>query len=462
MSVEFDSLNGSCLYALDTRAYPSVLDHPDFKYFCELIGEIRSSRSDAAHMGSCLHSMKHVMKRFFGSEFELTIVDNELSNQMFVCNVFPPYQVCKRIADLIIEENANEIAVIRDIWSKTKLWHIDLDSRLFFDNSTQFNAGEIATLIIYNIERILFSYEVVTRANFIVNKNFAERSYTMNKLSRSRVCRNLFVLPFFNACMFKTYAYETTQLADGTCITGHLYDIYMGAVRKIMCSDSNHNIDAPISALDADIQGTCDWIFACITDLKYSTRMLKETLRKIVLTQKSYYVKNTIIDILTTFGDYSKDDVIAAESANYEMVKRLRLNPKAVENRQSWYAARAQKEIDNAVAVSESFFDLLDSLGYMKKVTQRDIDMLKIESQKINTADDKLFVLDDVHAKLDIVETSLALLEDKDKAKKVKISKNSLLDFKKQLDDIRNFILKHEIKAQNYSIFVKYPVGYEG
>lgn len=459
----FESLNGSCLYALDTKLYPTVLDHPDFKYFCELIGEIKSSRADAAHIGSCLHSMKYVLKRFFGADFELTIVDNDLSTNLFVCNVFPPYAVCKEIADLIIEEDCNEISTIRRVWSNTDLWHVDLDSRLFFDQSALFNAGEIAALIIANIERIAFSYDVVVRTNYIVNQMFATRSYTMNKLARSHVCRNLFVLPFFNACMFKTYAVEKTKLPDGTCISGYLKEIYDNAVRKIMCYGSNEEIDAPIAELDAVIQGTCDWIFACITDLKYSTRLLKETLRKILLSQKSYYVKNTIIDILTAFGDYSKDDVIAAESTNPVAARNLELNPHAVEFRQRQYEAKAQKEIDKAVAVAEgSFFDLLDNLGYMKKVSQRDVDMLRVDVQKITSADDKLFVLDNLHDKLDIVETSLALLQDKDKAKKVKMSKSSLLDIRKQLDDLRDLVLKHEIKAQTYSVFVKYPEGYQG
>lgn len=462
MGIDVNSLNGSCLYSLDEKAYPTVLDHPDFKYFCELIGDIKNSRADSGHISGVLRSMKFVMKRFFGVDFELTLVNNDLSNKMFVCNIFPPYQICKKIADLIIEEDVNEISVIRDIWSSTNLWHVDIDSRLFFDTSAQFNAGEIAVMLIYNIERIIFSYDVVTRTNFIVNQNFTNRTYTMNKLARSHVCRNLFVLPFFNACVFKTYPYEKDNFPDGTCIEGHLHEIYMGAVAKLMCYDSNENIDKPIVQLDADIQSTLDWIFACITDLKYSTRLLKETLRKIVLSQNSYYVKNTIIDILTTFGDYSKDDVLAAESANPAEMYKLSLNPKAIAFRQKSFESKAWKNIDKEVAVAESFFDLLDNLGFMKKITQRDIDMLRVESQKITNSDDKLFVLDNVHSKLDIVETSLALLEDKEKAKKVKTNKSTLLDFKKQLDDIRNMVLKHELKSPNYSLFVKYPEGYEG
>lgn len=459
-----NSLRTSCLYNLDTDSFQTVIDHPDFKYFCELISELKESRSDKARMTNTLHGMKHVMRRMFGVSFELTVIDNEMDTDMRVCNVFPPYQVCRQIADLIIEENSNEIAAIRDIWEHTALWHVDIDSRILFDTSCEFNPAEIALLIIYNVERIVYSYDIVTRANYIINKNFLERGYTMNKLARSHVCRNLFILPFFSACEFKTYPYEDTELVDGTCIKGDLYKIYTGAIRKLITYSGNEDIDVPIGRLDAAIQSTCDWIFACITDLKYSTRMLKETLRKVVLSTKSYYVKNIIIDILTTFGDYSKADVVSKESADFGISRahKLELNPHALATRQRQLEHAVQQRIKKAVAVSESFFDLLDSIGNMKKVTQRDVDILNIEAQKIQNTDDKLYVLDSIHDKLDIVETSLTLLQNKDTAKKVKVSKSSLIEMKKALDELRESVIDRQLKSSHYSLFVKYPEGYEG
>ena len=97
-----NSLRTSCLYNLDTDSFQTVIDHPDFKYFCELISELKESRSDKARMTNTLHGMKHVMRRMFGVSFELTIIDNEMDTDLRVCNVFPPYQVCRQIADLII------------------------------------------------------------------------------------------------------------------------------------------------------------------------------------------------------------------------------------------------------------------------------------------------------------------------------------------------------------------------
>ena len=71
-------------------------------------------------------------------------------------------------------------------------------------------------------------------------------------------------------------------------------------------------------------------------------------------------------------------------------------------------------------------------------------------------------MLDSIHDKLDIVETSLTLLQNKDTAKKVKVSKSSLLEMKKALDELRESVIDRQLKSSHYSLFVKYPEGYEG
>ena len=464
--MDLSSIHNSCLYSTEL-AYEDVTMCPDFKYLCELIREIKSSQTDKDRLNSAIQGMKKILKRMFVVDFEMTLVDNELSTELFVCNVFPPYSHCKEIADLIIEENVNEIARIREIWECIPVWHVDLDSRLFFDTSAMFNDTEIAALIIYNIERIAFSYHAVTRTNYIVNKNFAERNYTMNKLARSHVCRNLFVLPFFTACMFKSYSYMELPFVAGSCFETHVYlkEAYLGALRKILGIEGNAEIDRNPMEIDNDIQGVCDWIFATIQDLKYSSHNLKDTLKKVVLSVKSYYVKNIIIDILTQFGNYSKDDVLSMESLDPTVRRRLKLNPVAMENRIHMLEVKKENAMMAELnVIRESFLDLLDAIGNMKKVTQRDIDVLKVEAQKIVNTDDKLYVLDNVHCKLDIIETSLALIESGDpvKIKKVKVTKSTLLEMKKELDSIRDMVIKHEVKSDAYGLFIKYPQGYEG
>ena len=115
-------------------------------------------------------------------------------------------------------------------------------------------------------------------------------------------------------------------------------------------------------------------------------------------------------------------------------------------------------------AIKEGFFDLIDNIGNMKRISQREIDMIRVQGQKVQNADDKMFVLDNLHSKLEVVDASLAILEsgDKEKMKKVKMSKAQLLDQKKQLDAIREEIIKRQVDDSKVSLIIGYPKGYEG
>ena len=246
-----------------------------------------------------------------------------------------------------------------------------------------------------------------------------------------------------------------------------MFEIYSSAVTRIITTVSNETIDRDIDALRADIRSTCDWIFACIVDLKYSYRLLKETLGRVVLSQSSYYVKNVIVDILTTFGVYDRDDVVSLESTNNPTRGRqLQQNPEALQFAVDSREQNGRRELLKEFArIEESFMDLFDSIGAMKKVSQKDIDYIRLNAQKIETVDDKLFIMDDVHRQLEIVDASLLLLDSKDpmKIKKVRMSKQALLDAKKQLAEIRDSIVKMPIAERNpRRILVTYPKGYEG
>ena len=463
-------LSVSCLYSGDPRYQGSIANHPDFIYMASTIGELRQNRENVNALNEGIRSIKNILSRMFGGvEFEMTIVNNDFNANFFVCNVFPPRDVCMRINNLIIQEDKNQISVIRKVWDGIGIWHIDIDSRVLFDRSmTAFTNSEIAALIIYNIERITMSYVVPNEVNYIVNMAFYNRSYTVNKLARSRMCSKLFVLPFFNACMFKTYPVHTTQFIEGTCFEdSSMFEIYSSAVTRIITTVGNETIDRDSNALRADIRSTCDWIFACIVDLKYSYRLLKETLGRVVLSQSSYYVKNVIVDILTTFGVYDREDIVSLESANNPTRGRqLQQNPEALQFAVDSREQNGRRELLKEFArIEESFMDLFDSIGAMKKVSQKDIDYIRLNAQKIETVDDKLFIMDDVHRQLEIVEASLLLLDSKDpmKIKKVRMSKQALLDAKKQLAEIRDSIVKMPIAERNpRRILVTYPKGYEG
>jgi hypothetical protein len=111
--------------------------------------------------------------------------------------------------------------------------------------------------------------------------------------------------------------------------------------------------------------------------------------------------------------------------------------------------------------LQESILDFFDSLGKVKKVNNSDIDILSIEVNKIENNDDKIYVLDLLYDKLDIINAALDYI-DQGKTDKVSQSKQTLLSMKDRLEKLRQQILNMTIKDKQYGVFIKYPKGYEG
>lgn len=471
-------LQGSCLYHLDTNAYSTIIDHPDYRYLCRLIQDIQLNvGSDSAdqkpkpmyYIGQLteeLNSMRNVLRRMFGVNFEITIVDNCGSSEFFGCNVYPSEKSCNIIADRILEKEVASTKILKEVWLHTTKWQLDLDSRIFYDTHIGFNAAEITALIFFNIENIIFNLRVAERTNYILSTLLDTKSLLATKLVRATICKKVFIIPLIIACRFKSYPYHNLNFLEGSCITGHLLMVYKNMIRKLITTVGNDQVDVPIKRMDEDITQAVNWFFACVEEMRFSTRMLSEAMDKLLRIEISPYVKNIIASIMTDIGDYNRRQTIMKESAVPRVREMFAKNNKAVEFRMKQYKAAANKNIKAQVeqAIKEGFFDLIDNIGNMKRISQREIDMIRVQGQKVQNADDKMFVLDNLHSKLEVVDASLAILEsgDKEKMKKVKMSKAQLLDQKKQLDAIREEIIKRQVDDSKVSLIIGYPKGYEG
>ena len=112
--------------------------------------------------------------------------------------------------------------------------------------------------------------------------------------------------------------------------------------------------------------------------------------------------------------------------------------------------------------MTEAANSVFDKNGKLKKVSQLDIDVLAVDAERIETHDDKIYLLDRIYDKLQILEAGIDYLESGDRQKVVKQSKNTLIDMKKQLEDLRKVVLSTRIIEKEYGVFIKYPKGYEG
>lgn len=110
------------------------------------------------------------------------------------------------------------------------------------------------------------------------------------------------------------------------------------------------------------------------------------------------------------------------------------------------------------IILDESFMDMFSRNPI--KVSQSDIDQLKIEIEMMEDFDDKSVVVYKIHKRL----TQLANCKDKldMNNRDYKFNCQCIEGYKKQLQKMLDSALKFKVVEKTYGVLVKYPKGYEG
>ena len=94
------------------------------------------------------------------------------------------------------------------------------------------------------------------------------------------------------------------------------------------------------------------------------------------------------------------------------------------------------------------------------KVTQKDLDLIRVEAEDVTTVDDKYFLMEKLHKYIEVLDAQIdALDEDSNVSAR---EKEKLLNLQSYSQEIRQFIMGRPIGPKRYGLFVEYPKGYEG
>ena len=97
-----------------------------------------------------------------------------------------------------------------------------------------------------------------------------------------------------------------------------------------------------------------------------------------------------------------------------------------------------------------------------KKVTQKDIDLIRVEAEAISSTDDKVYLMEELHKHIEAAETALKELDDPKTAPNVKQTREELLRLRENMEEVRKYIIDFQIPQKRYGLFIKYPKGFEG
>lgn len=392
---------------------------------------------DKKNIRNNLDLIERVLSRSFDIKFEISIVEND-TNEFYGMCIYPQMSTVDRLLVEILE-GKNKSNTIYEIWQENKLWILEIDSILLFDRNLNANPAEITAALLHEIGHVISSNKIPGRIYRVLKYELMKLNYSTKQLIKNPKVRSILGLSIIEACSSKNFSVisvDSEAVADKFVVKMAYGDELNQLLEKIIKSQGNSLIDRTENEMDNDVKSIVNWSLENISELMYRKTKLKSSLQTVLLQNPSKYVKKIVYNIKNTFFGDSEDGYKAAimEQCLFDTCKKI---------------------------VNESFMDLFDKIGKLKKVSQSEIDIIGIEIEKIENNDDKIYVLDLIYDKLDLINTALEYI-DSGKKEKVQQPKITLQGLKKQLEALRTDVLSVQIKEKQYGVFIKYPKGYEG
>lgn len=403
-----------------------------------------------------LRKIEIQLNKVFDMQFHLEVVENQ-TNEFFGMNVYPAVNTMDALVESIIAKDSK----IRDseiIWKNNNEWYIEIDSLLISNMSINANPQEMTAVLLHEIGHIVYSNTIPRKIYKILRLKIIKLNYQMRALVSHEKIRKLFNISIIESCSSKNFRSSSVSKetdADKFVIRygyGEDLDNFIGKLIRIV---GNDKVNQSEEASDKDIQSTVNWAVLNVKELEFRKKKLKTSLKVEILKTPSLFTKRVIQDIYNSFFGESTDKYRELLSEQY--------NPEPVDVYSSLLAE--QSLMNDVKRILESAgSNMFDKYGKLKKITQADIDILIVESERIDSVDDKIYLLDKLYSYLELVNSGLDYINSGEKAmtSKVQQSKSTLMSMKRELEDLRGQILATRIIDKEYGVFVRAPKGYEG
>ena len=205
---------------------------------------------------------------------------------------------------------------------------------------------------------------------------------------------------------------------------------------KLIANGKGDHIKRSNKEIDKDIEVTIDWLVVNIKELQYRKNRLKHSLNLLKLTTPSKYLSNAISHIHDRLFKHDEDRVVATLVNEAFILSSIR-------NKKFKAPSGA-----------------MDSSGRVKRLVSRDLDIYRAELERVNTVDDKIFLLERLHDLLDIAEYAKYMLETE--PRRVMQSEQTIDQYIASLNDLIRATSNKNISKEKYGLYIKYPADYEG
>lgn len=404
-----------------------------------------------------LKVLSRICGRMFNLHITFHIVENK-TNKFFGMSVYPPENLIDELVYSILEKRSKR-EQFQSLWGSNKEWFVDIDSLLLYDNNLMANPAEIVSVFLHEIGHVVYSDTVPMRINKVLRMKILELKYEVYQLCKDDKFKKMFNLVIVDGCSGKNFHsrknLKKEVVADKFVQKYGYGDSLYNFIDKLLKSQGNSLIDRTEKDMENDIKIMSVWVIENIAELQYRKNKLRDVLELESKKQNSSYIKKTVESIRKKiFGEGRRD--IHREMVAESMGIQLNNNYYDLETDQ-----RLSKYVKDKLVSENLILDFFDKFGRIKKVSQSDIDVIRVEADRIENHDDKIYVLDRIYSVMVIIDRALEYIE-MGRKNKVQQPKALLEDFKKQLLEIRQYVTTLKIYEKEYGVFIKYPKGYEG
>ena len=388
-----------------------------------------------------LKLIQNTVKREYGISLDISILDNKKS--FFGMCIYPSTGEIEMLTKAMMSApnskvKYNDLEKLHREFMMKATMVVEIDSMLLYDSNLNASAGEVTAILLHEIGHIVAS-------NSVINRMRRAKEYMMTKFD-SNVRRLIGQMPMidnlFGLVSLQIFSNQLNiqllkeKQADELALKEGYGEDLFSILGKLIANGKGDHIKRSNKEIDKDIEVTIDWLVVNIKELQYRKNRLKHSLKLLKLTTPSKYLSNAISHIHDRLFKHDEDRVVATLVNEAFILSSIR-------NKKFKAPSGA-----------------MDSSGRVKRLVSRDLDIYRAELERVNTVDDKIFLLERLHDLLDIAEYAKYMLETE--PRRVMQSEQTIDQYIASLNDLIRVTSSKNISKEKYGLYIKYPADYEG
>lgn len=349
------------------------------------------------------------------------------TKEVYGMSVYLSQSNIQNIMPMIIDPKHDSKDVTKAILSKKLSYVIEIDPNIT-NPVYKFNTSELTAILLHEIGHVTADtdfYNELKQAYQRALFQLSDQDIIDTKINSVGVNLGiLYTLSAIQQTHISKYkgTIENEQIADK-------FVVEMGYGRELQSAIDKFKKIYLSNYVKKDIEDILDTEAQTFIHLNHSFKLRKRYVTDLIKTEEKLSKSKTISDALKDV--YNKLNKVLIRESNITIGDRI---------------------------LDESFLDLFSRNPI--KVSQSDIDQLKIELEMMEDFDDKSVVVYKIHKRM----TQLANCKDRlnKNSRDYKYNCQCIEGYEKQLQKMLESALKFKVVEKTYGVLVKYPKGYEG